>query len=231
MRDGRSSKPSSVKLTNFHIVISSLAAIAGVAIAAYQAFVPQPAAQQPLNVVVALDGQKQDADAAGETVAMTPAKTDAPALMTETVNLVEGASYSAALKDGSETRYSFGNLFDGSSDTFLAITPPDEELNILLMFRDNLSRNVTALEYIPPEGVDPQNMAPSVDVMVLPEGQLEASGRPVISFSLPQSTETRTFAIPGRAEGKGLWLRVVAAPGKDKSYVGDFKVLSERVAP
>jgi hypothetical protein len=217
-----------VKLTNFHIVISSLAAIAGVAIAAYQAFAPQPAAQQPVNVVVALDGQKQGA---GESVEMTSPKTDAPALMTETVNLVEGATFGAALKDGSETRYSFGNLFDGSSDTFLAITPPDQELNILVMFRDNLSRYVTALEYMPPDGVDPQNMAPSVDVMVLPEGQIEASGRPVISFSLPQSTETRTFAIPGRAEGKGLWLRVVAAPGKDKSYVGDFRVLSEGVAP
>ena len=66
---------------------------------------------------------------------------------------------------------------------------------------------------------------------MLPEGQLEASGRPVISFSLPQSAETRTFAIPGRAEGKGLWLRVAAAPGAQKSYVGDFRILSEGIAP
>ena len=236
MRDVRSSKPNSLKLTNFHIVVSSLAAIAGVGIAAYQAFLPQPAAQAPVKVVVALDPQQADAAAAGEagageTVAMTPSKTDSPALMTETVNLAEGASFAAALKDGSEGRYSFVNLFDGESDTFLAITPPDQELNILVMFPGSTAREVTALEYIPPVGVDPQNMAPSVDVMVLPEGQLEASGRPVISFSLPQSPETRTFAIPGRAEGKGLWLRVPAAPGKDKSYVGDFRVLSERVAP
>ena len=231
MRDVRSSKPNSLKLTNFHIVVSSLAAIAGVGIAAYQAFLPQPAAQAPVNVVVALDPQQADAAAAGETVAMTPSKTDSPALMTETVNLAEGASYAAALKDGSDGRYSFGNLFDGESDTFLAITPPDQELNILVMFPGSSAREVTALEYIPPAGVDPANMAPSVDVMVLPEGQLEASGRPVISFSLPQSAETRTFAIPGRAEGKGLWLRVASAPGKDKSYVGDFRVLSERVAP
>ena len=96
------------------------------------------------------------------------------------------------------------------------------------MFKGNTSRDVTALEYIPPAGVDPQNMAATVDVMVLPEGQLEASGRPVISFTLPQSTETRTFAIPGRAEGKGLWLRVAAAPGQEKSYVGDFRILSEQ---
>jgi hypothetical protein len=222
MRDVRSSKPNAVKLTNFHIVITSLAAIAGVAIAGYQAFAPQPAAQQPVNVVVSLDQQ-----AADETLA----KTDAPALMTETVNLATDASFTAALKDGSENRYSFASLFDGAADTFLAIEAPDEELNILVLFSGGASRDVTALEYIPPAGVDPQSMAATVDVIVLPEGQLEASGRPVISFSLPQSSETRTFAIPGRAEGKGLWLRVAAAPGKEKSYVGDFRILSERVAP
>jgi hypothetical protein len=210
-----------VKLTNFHIVISSLAAVAGVAIAGYQAFAPQPAAQQPVNVVVSVD-QKPD-----ETVA----KTDAPALMTETVNLAQGASFAAALKDGSDARYGFAALFDGASDTFLAIEPPDQELNILVLFSGTDAREVTALEYVPPAGVDPQSMAVTVDVIVLPEGQLEASGRPVISFSLPQSSETRTFAIPGRAEGKGLWLRVAGAPGKEKSYVGDFRVLSERVAP
>jgi hypothetical protein len=210
-----------VKLSNFHIVITSLAAIAGVGIAGYQAFAPQPSAQAPVNVVVSLDPP------ADETVA----KTDAPALMTEAVNLAQDASFAAALKDGSENRYVFASLFDGESDTFLAIEPPDQELNILVLFNGTSAREVTALEYIPPAGVDPQNMAATVDVIVLPEGQLEASGRPVISFSLPQSTETRTFAIPGRAEGKGLWLRVAAAPGQEKSFVGDFKILSERLAP
>ena len=225
MRDVRSSKPNAVKLTNFHIVISSLAAIAGVGIAGYQTFAPQPAAQAPVNVVVSLDQQ------AGETVSKTDVKTDAPALMTETVNLAADASFTAALKDGSEERYSFGSMFDGASDTFLAIEPPDGEINVLVMFSGTSAREVTALEYMPPAGVDPRNMATTVDVIVLPDGQLEASGRPVISFNLPQSAETSTFAIPGRAEGKGLWLRVAAAPGSEKSFVGDFKILSERVAP
>lgn len=222
MRDVESSKPNVVKLTNFHIVISSLAAVAGVAIAGYQAFAPQPSAQAPVNVVVSLDQPSP-----GESVE----KTDAPALKTETINLAQDATFTSALKDGSENRYSFATLFDGASDTFVALEPPDEELNVLVMFKGNTSHDVSALEYTPPAGVDPKNMATTVDVIVLPEGQLEASGRPVISFTLPQSTETRTFAIPGRAEGKGLWLRVAAAPGQDKSYVGDFRILSEDVAP
>jgi len=227
MRDAPSSKPNSVKLTNFHIVISSLAAIAGVGLAAYQTFLPPHAAQPPVNVVVSVDPQKADAVIPNETVS----KTEAPKLVTETSNLVDGASFSAALKDGSENRYTFTSLFDGQDDTFLGISAPDAELNILVLFKGDAAHEVTALEYDPPPGVDPASMAKSVDVMVLPEGELGASGRPVMSFDLPQSAEPRTFAIPGGAQGKGLWLRVVGAPGVAKSYVGDFKVLSEQVAP
>lgn len=227
MQDVRSSKPNSVKLTNFHIVASSLAAIAGVALAAYQAFAPQqPPA--PVNVVVSLDAPKPDTAVPGEIVAKTDS---APALATSTVNLDEGATFSAALKDGSEGRYSFARLFDGEDDTFLAIAKPDEELNILVTFKDAAPHTVTALEYIPPAGVDPARMAKSLDVMVLPEGQMEASGREVLSFSLPQSAESRTFALPGRAQGKGLWLRIAGDPALDKSFVGDFRILSESVAP
>jgi len=227
MRDVASSKPSAVKLSNFHIVISSLAAVAGVGLAAYQTFAPHQAALPPVNVVVSVDPQKADAVVPNETVS----KSDSPALATQTVNVAEGATLTAALKDGSDSRYSFASLFDGEDDTFLAINPPDTEINILVLFKGGTAHEVTALEYHPPAGVDPVSMATSVDVMVLPEGELGASGRPVMSFDLPQSSEPRTFAIPGREDGKGLWLRVVGAPGSVKSYVGDFKILSEQVAP
>ena len=149
----------------------------------------------------------------------------------EATDLGHDATISAALKDGSEKRYSLSSLFDGESDTFLAITSPDEELNILVTFKGNFSRPVTAIEYIPPAGVDPATLATNVDIIVLPDGQLEASGRPVISFSLPQSSENHTYAIPGRAEGKGLWLRVSGNSASGKSFVGDFRILSEGLAP
>ena len=100
----------------------------------------------------------------------------------------------------------------------------------LVTFRDGAARQVTAIEYIPPAGVDPRRLVTSLDVMVLPEGRLEPSGRPVISFSLPQSSESHIYAIPGRAEGRGLWLRV-AGKGSMDSIVGDFRILSEGLAP
>jgi hypothetical protein len=180
-----------------------------------------------VNVIVSVDPQKADAVVPNETVA----KTEAPALATQTVNLAVGASFTAALKDGSDGRYNFASLFDGQDDTFLAINPPDTEVNVLMLFKGDAAEQVTALEYEPPAGVDPASMAKSVDVMVLPEGDIGAAGRPVMSFELPQSAEPRTFAIPGGETGRGLWLRVVGAPGGAKSYVGDFKILSEQVAP
>lgn len=232
MQDGPSSKPNGVKLTNFHVLVSSLAAIAGVVIAGYQTFGTSNTTQLPVNVTVSLDQQKANANAAVAAGELQVEKSDAmPALATEAVDLAREASFAAALKDDSASRYSFGNLFDGQDDTFLAINKPDNELNILVTFKGSETRPVTAIEYVPPVGVDPSRLATTVDIMVLPEGQLEASGRQVMSFTLPQSPEPHTFAIPGRAEGKGVWLRIAGNGTADKSFVGDFRILSESVAP
>ncbi len=214
-----------VKLSNLHIAATSFAAIAGVAIAGYQAFGPHLSGQPPLNVVVALDSQKATAN-------MVVEKSDAiPAMATQSIELGRDALITAALKDGSEKRYSFTNLFDGRSDTYLTITQPDTEVNILVSFKGTAPRTVTALEYTPPAGADPLTLATTIDVMVLPDGQLEASGRPVMSFTLQQSLESQIFAIPGRAQGKGLWLRMAGAETAAKSVVGDFRILSEGLAP
>ena len=142
MQDVQFSKPSSVKLTNFHVLVTTIAAIAGVAIAAYQVFGPQASRQQPVNVVVTLE-QQQAGIAAPDSIAI---KSDSvPALATEVVDLAHEASFAAALKDGTENRYSFGNLFDGRDDTFLAITEPDHELNIIVTFNGSDSKHVTAI--------------------------------------------------------------------------------------
>lgn len=216
-----------MRLTNFHIVVSSFAAIAGVAIAGYQAFAPSPATQPPLNVMVALDDKKDTTPAN-----LVVEKQDVvPALATEAIELGEDATVAAALKDGSDQRYDLVSLFDGQPGTFLTIAPPDTELNVLVTFRGSQPRPVTAIAYTPPPGSDPSKLAATVDVMVLPEGQIGAAGRPVMSFSLQQSLEPQTFPIPGRAEGRGLWLRVAGAEGAENSVVGDFRILSERLAP
>lgn len=206
-----------MKPLNFNIAITSFAALAGVAIAAYQAFAPQ-ASQQPVNVTVALD--------------QAAAKAEAGALIeTASTELARGASFTAALNDGSDTRYQFGQLFDANPETYLTLGEADSELNVLVTFGTSGPQGVTAVVYTPPAGVNPEKLASVLDVAILPEGQMQASGLPVYSFSLQRSPGSQTFAIPGRASGKALWLRIAGEAGAGPLSVGDFRILKEAVAP
>ena len=214
-----------MKLTNLHVAVSSLAAIVGVAIAGYQAFAPHSTGQPPLLVTVALDPQQP-------VVAEAGVKSDGgPMLQTASVALEKNARVSAAFKDGSEARYAFANLFDGKPETSLTILPPDGEVNVLMAFDSMSAQPVTAIEYTPPPSAAPERLATKLDVMVLPEGQLVASGLPVISFTLQQSAESQTFAIPGNVSGRGLWLRIAGADSGQPVTVGDFSILREQLAP
>lgn len=211
-----------MKFSNVHLAVSSFAAVAGVALAAYQTLAPASAPpQQPVTVTVAVEPPEPTASKSDQEVSIATAALD----------LAHGATFTAALKDDSGTRYVFADLFDGKPETFLVFGAPDREINILVNFNSQTAQPVTALEYAPPPGASPDRLATAVDVMVLPEGQMEASGRPVMSFSLQTSQGSQTFAIPGQASGKGLWLRITGPEGADSVVVGDFHVLREQVIP
>ena len=92
MPDDRSSKPSPGRLSSFHIVVSSFAAIAGVALAAYQVLAPSATSQPPVNVTVALAPPAADKGDSETDIAMA------------TVDLGRSATFMAALHDGSEQR-------------------------------------------------------------------------------------------------------------------------------
>ncbi len=114
------SRPNS-KLSNFNIVVSSFAALAGVGLAGYQVLGPSaPQQAAPVQVTVALDPGK-----AVEEPAVV--KSDAEAG-------IAGASYAAAFKDGSEQRYRFADLFDGRPETYVTVAAPDTEINVLVTF-------------------------------------------------------------------------------------------------
>jgi hypothetical protein len=233
---GGSAKTS--RLSNFHLGISAFAALAGVVFAGVQAFGPS-SGTAPINVTVALDPPKPgqaanvdvtktaglampDAVNVGGKSDITAATLPRPAVQTAALDLSHNMA-TAALKDGSEQRYQFQILFDDRPETSLLIQPPDKEINVLLDLGGD--RQVTALEYVPPS--DPQGaaLATILDVMVLPEGSLEASGRPVLSFPLQTSAGRQTFSLPGGSRGKALWLRIAGPDGAEKVAVGDFKVL------
>jgi hypothetical protein len=151
------------------------------------------------------------------------AKTDAVNL--DAVNLGQGATFSAALKDGSELRYHFADMFDGNAATSLAITSPDKELNVLVSFADTASQPVSTIEYVPPPQNTVGQAATKLDVAVLPEGQMDASGLAIQSFDLQTTAGRQSFIIPDKAMGKALWIHVAGPDGATNIAVGDFKIL------
>jgi hypothetical protein len=212
-----------MKLTSAHLVVSSFAALAGVALAAYQAFAPS-ASTQPQIVVAVPAAAPAAAEKADATTATEVAKTDIAAVEPAVLDPEQGIAFAAALKDDSEQRYSFADLFDGRTETVLTIAAPDRELNILVDFSRLGPQTVTGLVYEPPQGAsDP--LATTLDVMVLPDGRLEPSGRPVMSFALQTAPGKQTFTLPSKELGTGLWLRLAGPEGAARVSVGDFRIL------
>jgi hypothetical protein len=245
MRDARSSNrggggtAKTSRLSSLHLGISAFAALAGVVFAGIQAFGPT-SGTAPINVTVALDPAKQvepqanlnvtktaglgetDAVNAGGKGDITAATLPQPAIQTAALDLSRNVA-TAALKDGSEGRYRFHDLFDGRPETSLLISAPDQEINVLLDLGGD--RKVSALEYMPPADAPDAARATVLDIMVLPEGALEASGRPVFSFPLQTEAGRQTFSLPGQTHGKYLWLRIAGPQDASKVAVGDFRVL------
>jgi hypothetical protein len=211
-----SSNPKPARFTNAHMVATSFAAVAGVAIAAYQTLLPGASPpQQPVQVTLAVESPAAKADvpvAKGDAVQAGP------------FDIGKGAQFSAALKDGAEQRYRLAELFDGKSETSLSIAVPDRELNVLVSFAEDVAQPVNLIEYVPPSGIFVA-AATQLDVMVLPEGQMDTSGRPIQSFTLQTTPGKQSFVLPDHAMGKGVWLRIAGPANATSIAIGDFRIL------
>src|SRR5436190_1306610 len=204
-----SSNPKPARFTNAHMVATSFAAVAGVAIAAYQTLLPSAAPPQPpVQVTLAVESPVAKADA----------------VQSGPFDIGQGAQYSAALKDGAEQRYRLAELFDGKSETSLSIAAPDRELNVLVSFAGDMAQPVNLIEYIPPSG-NSGAAANQLDVMVLPEGLMDTSGRPIQSFTLQTTPGKQSFMLPDHATGKGIWLRIAGPADATSIAIGDLKIL------
>jgi hypothetical protein len=137
---------------------------------------------------------------------------------------LSNSKVTAALKDGSDARYRFRDLFDGRPETYLTFGGADHEINMLVDLGG--TRSVAGIEYAPPIATDGKARANTLDVMVLPEGA-EASGRQVMSFTLQTAAGRQTFALPARSTGKYIWLRVAGPDDASEVSVGDFRVLRD----
>ena len=198
------------------MVATTFAAVAGVAIAVYQTLLPGAAPlQQPVQVTLAVESLAAKID-------VPVAKGDA--VQSGPFDIGQGAQFSAALKDGAEQRYRLSELFDGKLETSLSIAAPDRELNVLVSFAGDVAQPVNLIEYVPPSG-NSSTAATQLDVMVLPEGLMDTSGRPIQSFTLQTTPGKQSFALPDHALGKGVWLRIAGPADATSIAIGDFKFL------
>ena len=212
----QSSNPKPTRFTNAHMVATSFAAIAGVAIAAYQTLMPGATpSPAPVQVTLAVKSPAEKVD-------VPVAKGDA--VQSGPFDIGQGAQFSAALKDGAEQRYRLAELFDGEPETSLSISAPDRELNVLVSFAEDTAQPVNTIEYVPPSG-NSDTAATQLDVMVLPDGKMDTAGRPIQSFTLQTTPGKQSFAIPGHAMGKSVWLRIAGPSDAASIAIGDFRIL------
>jgi hypothetical protein len=211
-----SSDPKPARFSNAHMVASTFAAVGGVALAAYQTLSPTAAPSQlPVQVTLAVESPAAIID-------VPAAKGDA--VQAGPFDIGQGAQFSAALKDGAEQRYRLAELFDGKPETSLNIAAPDRELNVLVSFAGDMAQPVNLIEYVPPSE-NSGAVANQLDVMVLPEGLMDTSGRPIQSFTLQTTPGRQSFALPDNAMGKGIWLRIAGPADATSIAIGDFKIL------
>jgi hypothetical protein len=226
-----------MKLTSFHLAVSSFAALAGVGIAVFQMLSPSGMMQPPITVTLAVDPAKQAGTEAnmvvgksgGEDIlAAVNATAKGDGMVVEQGRFLDlrngNARFFAALNDGSEKKYAFADLFDGRAETSVVLSGPDKEVNILVDFGAQTAVPISAISYSPPLAQDGAARATILDVMVLPEGQIGGAGGQVLNFTLQTNPGQQSFALPAKSAGKGLWLRIAGGQADSKIAIGDFRI-------
>ena len=223
-----------MRIKNIHVAISALCAVAGVAIAAIQTFGRSDAV--PVEVKVELSGAEAAAKDASPAAVNGDGKTDGvPAVGSNVTEVtptepagfamasLDRAKFLPATQPDTPSRYMLPALFDGDPSTYVKFAAPQEDIDFIVEFPFAQPITITGMEIDTGEA---QTSAPGkLEVMILPSGSMEASGRAVTSFDLRPGSGVQKFALPP-AEGKGAWIRIAAQPGAAETIIGDLKLIS-----
>lgn len=222
-----------MRIKNIHVVISALCAVAGVMIAAIQTFGRSESV--PVEVKVELSGAERARESSPASV-NGDGKTDGtPSLgpnVTEVtpsepagfaVASLERAKFLPATRPDTPARYVLPALFDGNPSTYLKLAAPEEDIDFIVEFPFAQPITITGMEI---DTGETQAAAPGkLEIMILPAGGMEGSGRAVTSFDIQPGKGVQKFALPP-AEGKGAWIRIAARPGSAETIIGDLKLIS-----
>jgi hypothetical protein len=223
-----------MRIKNIHIVISALCGVAGVLIAAIQTF-GRPETV-PVEVKVELkDSERQMPPPAPATVngdVKSNGTRDLGPNVTEVtpsepagfaVASLDKAKFLPATRSDTPMRFTLPALFDGNSSTYVKLVAPEQDIDFIIEFPFAQPLTITGIEI---DAGEAESAAPAkFEVMILPSGSMEGSGRAVMSFDLQPGGGVQKFSLPP-AEGKGAWIRIAARPGAEETIIGDLKLIS-----
>jgi hypothetical protein len=198
-----------------HLFISSACAIAAVALGAIQTF----NLASPPKTAVAHN---------------PPVK---PVSQTVSIAKGNGQSSFAGMPDARKFRYSstlpgdaaptvdLAAIFDSQTMTTATVNGQNG-VDFIVEFGEAGPVTVTGLDYSQPAFKAAAGQPVALDVMVLPEGQVEGGGRAILSFPLSGEEGVQTFRIPATS-GKGLWIRLAGTLESSSISLGELRVLTE----
>jgi hypothetical protein len=223
-----------MRIKNIHVVVSAFCAVAGVLIAAIQTFGSSDTV--PVEVKVELSGAEAAAKDSSPAAVNGDGKTDGtPSLgpnVTEVtpsepagfaVASLDRARFLPATRPDTPSRHILPALFDSNPSTYVKLAAPEEDIDFIVEFPFAQPITITGMEI---DMGDAQGSGPGkLEVMILPSGSMEGSGRAVTSFDIRPGGGVQKFALPP-AEGKGAWIRIAAQPGAAETIIGDLKLIS-----
>jgi hypothetical protein len=221
------------RVKNIHVVISGLCAVAGVLIAAIQTFGVDP---KPVEVKVEV--RTPATPASSESTATVNGDSKRNGTLERSQNTTEvtpsepsgfvvasldQAKFLPATRQDTPQKFPLPVLFDSNPSTYIKLQSPENDIDFILEFPFTSPLTITGMEI---DAGEADAVAPiKVEVMILPSGSMEGSGRQVTSFDLRPGGGRQKFSLPA-AEGKGAWIRIAGRPGAAETIIGDLKLIS-----
>ena len=115
-------------------------------------------------------------------------------------------------------------IFDSKSATTATVSGQNG-VDFIVRIRRGGTAPVTGIDYRQPAVTRNVPRPVALDVMVLPEGQVEGGGRAILSFPLSEEEGVQSFRIPA-TPGKGLWIRLSGSIETSSLALGELKVLT-----
>jgi hypothetical protein len=221
------------RVKNIHVVISGLCAVAGVLMAAIQTF----GGVDPKPVEVKVEVRTPGAPAAGDSTAVNgdgkrngtlePGQNTTEVTPSEPSGFVvaslDQGRFLPATRQDTPRRFPLPVLFDSNPSTYIKLQSPETDIDFILEFPFTSPLVITGMEI---DAGEADAVAPiKLEVMILPSGTMEGSGRLVTSFDLRPGGGLQKFSLPP-AEGKGAWIRIAGKPDAAETIIGDLKLIS-----